>query len=358
MADFDYGNARLHAMKSRLFGRQELTELTGSDSVRGLINALTKTPYREAVEMALVQFSDMDALNRARRDDLVNHIRKARGFYQGAAAELAGWVVARYDVDNVKAVLRGLTQQVPANEILEGVLPAGQLRLADLAQLTRTANPRAAIDMLATWRLPLAHPLLRLRHERPGADLFEMELALERWYYRAALAAAEEQEATALRKYLRVGADVTNMLTTFRLVGLAESTLFVRQRFQTDDVSQLLVGPGILPLALLVEVARQKSIRRAVQKLADTPYARALAGGLQQYERQPRLSELEDALTRHQLHQAQMLLIGDPLGIGVMIGYMALKTAEIHNLHRIAQGLAHQESPEHIQTELIFGAES
>jgi vacuolar-type H+-ATPase subunit C/Vma6 len=356
MADFDYGNARLHAMKSLLLSRQTLAELTGSGSVRGLINALTKTPYREAVEMALVQFSDMDALNRARRDNLVDQIHKAHHFYRGTAAELAGWVVARYDVDNVKAVLRGLQQQVPANEILDGVLPAGQLQPTDLAQLIRAANPRAAIDLLATWRLPLARPLMYLRQERPGADLFEMELALERWYYRAALAAAEEHGAVALQKYLRVGADITNMLTAFRLVGLPESTPFLRQHFHTDDPSPLFVGPGILSLPLLVEAAGQNSIRRAVQKLGDTPYATALAAGLQQYNQQQRLSELEHTLRRYQLRQARLLLISDPLGIGVMIGYMALNTTESRNVHRIALGLAHQEAPERVLAELIFEA--
>ena len=40
MSDFDYGNARLRVMKSRLLSRQELEALAEAGSLNGLIAAL------------------------------------------------------------------------------------------------------------------------------------------------------------------------------------------------------------------------------------------------------------------------------------------------------------------------------
>src|SRR5512145_2414625 len=98
MPDFDYGNARLRAMRSRLLSRQALEELAQVGSVQGLITALIDTAYREAVEAALVRLTGMDCLTQALRNDLVATLGRARTFYSGPAGELAALVLRRYDL--------------------------------------------------------------------------------------------------------------------------------------------------------------------------------------------------------------------------------------------------------------------
>lgn len=354
MSGFEYGNARLRAMKSRLLSRQQLVELTAVESMSAFINALLKTSYQPLIELALVQFSGIDALNWARRRDLLQAVGKIRHFYEGRAAELAGWVMCRYDVDNLKALLRGLSHQVPADEILASTLPLGELKPADLAQLAAQTNMRAAIDLLSTWRIPLAHPLLALRAEQPGADLLQMELALERWYFHAAGQVAEACGAMSLRQSLRVRADTSNLMTALRLVGSTESAVFLGQHFKTDEATHLFVGPGTVPIETLMEIVRQSTLARAIGKLAGTPYEALFNVAMAHYKTTSRLSVFEFELARYQLNQAAYLLAGDALGVGVLIGYLALKTAEMRNLHRIAQGLELQEQPEQILQELIF----
>jgi vacuolar-type H+-ATPase subunit C/Vma6 len=53
------------------------------------------------------------------------------------------------------------------------------------------------------------------------------------------------------------------------------------------------------------------------------------------------------------LAKARMLMARDPLGIGVLWGYLALKTAEITNLRLIGTGLALHDPPQDIQRHLI-----
>ena len=52
MPSYDYGNARLRAMKSRLLSRPEMEALAQVGSVQALINALVKSAYRKAIEEA------------------------------------------------------------------------------------------------------------------------------------------------------------------------------------------------------------------------------------------------------------------------------------------------------------------
>jgi vacuolar-type H+-ATPase subunit C/Vma6 len=67
MSGYDYGNARLRAMKSRLLSGRDLEALAEIGSLDGLIAALAKTVYRETVEIALVRASGLACVNEALR---------------------------------------------------------------------------------------------------------------------------------------------------------------------------------------------------------------------------------------------------------------------------------------------------
>ncbi|MBI3962025.1 MAG: V-type ATPase subunit [Deinococcus sp.] len=357
MSEFDYGNARLRAMKSRLLSRRTLEGLAEAGSVPGLLTALTNTAYSTAVEAALVRLSGLACLAEALRSDLAATLGKARSFYAGPAGELAAVVLRRYDLHNVKTVLRGLARQVPADEILASTLPIGELRPADLAELARAPNVRTAIDLIATWRLSLAQPLLATRATEPGreggAEPFELELALDRWYFRTALQAAGD---TVLGQALALEADIGNIMTALRLVGTPDTAGLLRKHLGSEDATALFIGPGRAPLTLLAEAAHQETVPRAIQILAPTPYGATLTGALEAYAAAPRLSVFERALAQRQLQHAASLIASDPLGIGVLLGYLALKTNEVANLRLMAQGLLLAEEPERILAELRFVA--
>ncbi len=360
MPDFDYGNARLRAMKSRLLSRRTLESLAEAGSVQELIAALSNTAYREAVEVALARSTaepaGMDCLTEALRSDLAATVGHARRFFSGAAAELAVLALRRYDVHNTKTVLRGLARLVAASEILNGTLPVGELRAADLAQLAQSADVRVAIDLLATWRIPLARPLLALRGRgREGAlEVPAMELALDRWHLSTALQAARDagEAGRPLLAMLATEADEANILTALRLVGASNVTRTLREYFGVDELALLFVGPGHVQLALLTEAAHKTSVPEALKVLAGTPYHAVLAGAMEAYAASGRLSVFERALSQRALQRAAGLLMHDPLGIGVLLGYVALKTNEIANLRVVAQGLAIGDKPEHIRAEL------
>lgn len=342
-------------MKSRLLPRRTLEGLTEVGGVPGLITALTNTPYREAVAAALVRLTGMDCLAEALRSDLVATLGRVQAFYSEVAKALAQLVLLRYDVHNIKTILRGLAGHVPAQEIMGSTLPIGELRPADIVELIRAANWRMAIDLLATWRLPVAKSLLELRATQRsrdgGMELLEMEVALDRWYFDMVLAGAGD---TPLRAAVILEADLTNILTALRLIDVPDVAAILRERLGAADVTRLFVGPGHVPFARLTEAAHQESIPNAIDTLATTAYGATLTGALPAYAASSRLSVFERALAQQQLHHAAGLVASDPLGIGVLLGYAALKTNEVANLRTIAQGLLLGEKPDRIRSELML----
>lgn len=341
MADYDYGNARLRVMKSRLLSRRDLDALAEAGSLQGLIAALTKTVYQKSVEAALTRASGMQCIDDALRSDLVNTVGKIRGFYKDGAAEMVAILLRIYDIHNLKAILRGLAKHVPAGEILTVLLPLGELSASVLRELAQLNNPREAIDLLASLGLPFAVPLLNLRAEVPGAETIEMELALDKWYYAESRQTLRKETGLAdpLSHALLLGADLTNVLTALRFAQSPHERERLRERLGADEIAHLFVGPGHIPFDLLINVCRQDTVTAAVEILAGTYLEPPLRAGLEAYARSNRLSDIERQLKRYRLQWMAEQISKDALGIGVVLGYVALKVNEVGNLRWIAQGI-------------------
>lgn len=291
--------------------------------------------------------------------DLIDTATRIRQFYSNTAAELVGRVLRTYDIHNIKAILRGLGKNAPTGEINATLLPIGDLSYSLLVEIAHASSPRHAIDLLASLNLPMAHPLLRLHGERPGAELPEMELALDQWYFHEGLykQEAENQDQALIQSALKLEADITNLLTVLRFVYTPAERKLLRERFGTDRLETLLVGPGRIPLKDLALAADQSSLSGAVGLLPTQPYAAALQVGLDAYSESGRLSDFENQLQRLRLQWMSQWIVKDPLGIGVLLGYLALKFNEIRNLRWISKGINLRLNKEKIRIELVSDIE-
>lgn len=358
MADFDYGNARVRVMKSRLLSRRELEGLLEAGSLRAMIAELAKTAYRKAIEAALARVSGMEVITQSLHNDLIGTIGKLSTFYTGDAGQFVAIVMRQYDINNLKTILRGLSKNAPSHEIQATILPVGEVQKKDLVDLARAPGPRGAIDLMATLGLPYAQPLMRLRAERPGADIIEMELALDQWHYEEAWKFMQDNpgDMELLAAALSRDADLANLLTVLRFAHFPNEHDLLRERFGSDDLSRLFLKGGKIPFALLVKAGNQDTVESAVRSLEGTAYERALQSGLEAYAHSGRLSEFEKQLRHSRLEWMSRLISKDPLGIGVLLGYLALKVAEVNNIRWIAQGINLGLKPSAIRAELELAA--
>ncbi len=356
MPGFDYGNARLRAMKSSLLSRQDMEALADADSLQSLITTLTRTAYSKAIEAAITRASGMDCIADALHRNLVYTVCKIRKFYDEQAGEQVSFVLRRYDLHNLKTILRGRATYAPTDEIAASLLPLGELTGGILDQLTRAPNPRAVIDLLATLRLPFAQPLLVLRAEHPGAETPEMELALDRWHFQEARKPLGQTAngSSVLAQALDLDADIVNLLTVLRFVHAPAERQMLEQAPHTNRLQDLLVLPGRVPLELLVRASEHEGLPSAVDALADTPYAAPLRSGLDRYKQSGRLSDFEKQLRLYRLRRMAAFMAQDPLGIGVLLGYLALKTTEVGNIRWMAQGINLGLKADAVKAELEF----
>jgi len=339
MPQYEYANARLRAMKSRMLPRAGLVALAEVKSLESLLAALERTPYCQA--LAAAQGRGRERLHATLCRDLSDTLVLVQRLFGREEWELASVFSRPFDIGNLKAVLRGLATGTRPEKIAKALLPVGELEASVLDELSRLPSLRAAVERLAALRLPPAAPLIALHREQPGASLAEMELALERWHHERArryLLRAEDGVQT-LTAALDLEADLANLVALLR-------SLAVRERRPLGQ--RQLVGPGRLPFELLERVSRQATLPEAVSLFKDSPYGPALAAG--------RLSDIERQLRLLRLRWLAALITRDPLGIGVLLGYLALKTSEVRNLRWIVEGVGLGLPPAAIGEELEMAA--
>ncbi len=356
MSGFEYGNARLRAMRSRLLPRSMLAQLTETRSLPEFIGLFAQTPYRKSLEVALVQASDLESIYEALRRDFVDTIARVRGFYDGSERKLIDLILRQYDVHNLKTVLRGLSHHAQQIDIDTTLLPTCDLPEPLLNELLHASSPRGAIDLLATIRHPFAQPLLTLRAEQPGAELADMERALDRWRFNEAARSlqGEQEEGRTVMAALRHDVDIQNILLALRLIRYPAEQQVLKMRLGRSGLGGVVAAEGNIPIAQLERMIATKSLIAAIDLLAGTVYHAALQEGRLAYSRSSLLSEYERALLRYRLRWLSAQLVRDPLGIGVVLGYLAEKANEITNLRRAARGVQMKQPPEMIHVEMEF----
>lgn len=355
MSGYEYGNARLRVMRTDLLPRSVILQLTSTGSLPEYIGLFAQTSYRKVLEVTLVQSSDLESISEALRVDFSQTVARIRGFYEGEERSLVDLILRQYDVHNLKTILRGLSQPERQVDIDTALLPTGDLPEAILNEMLRAPSARGAIDLLATTRHPFARPLLLLRAERPGADLADMEITLDRWRINETSRALQGQEEGSLVvKALNIEVDIQNIVLALRLIHHPEGQQALKMRLNRDGLGGFLQTPGAISVEQLNRMIATKSLNLAVDLLVDSPYYPTLQEGKQAYQRSNLLSEYERVLLRYKLRWLSALIIKDPLGIGVVLGYLAEKANEISNLRRAARGVQMKQAPELIQMDLEF----
>lgn len=352
---YDYGNARLRAVKSRLLSQSEIKGFANSSDLQDLIKSLLGTSYRRSLESALSHGGGVKAVTKAAQVETSNLVDRIRKYYEGRAGECIRLILHRFDVDNVKTILRGLENRLDSNEIARAFTTFGELDKELLMEVASAGDPRDAMDTMASMQLFIAPPLVAYRVEHPGARVQEFETALEHWYVQNTaheLRKAKEEER-ALLEALKLNADLFNLMMVFRFVHAPKG-----QKYWEDErdmeLGDLFLEEGNLSISKLMDAVKQNSMERAMRMFESSAYKDALANGLDIYRRSKRLSDIERELQNFRLEWMRKQIIRDPLGISVPMGVLALKANETANIRWVAWGLQMGLEAEEIEEELEF----
>ena len=384
MSDWGYLNARLRGMKSRLLSAAEYEKLLQAADVRSLAEAVAATALRPALEAARIRHEGLEALEAAFKADFAAASRKVLAVSDGERRRLVAVLVRRWDVFNVKTVLRAKHSGASPVELLRATVPAGELDTVSLQELAAVPGVKEVADLLATWGSPLAEPLVESLDAYQGdGNLVRLELALDRAYFAEAarVTAGPGRNKRLVGGALRAEIDLANIMAKVRLV-LDDIDTFVesdeerrerlkRERREADRKALLhpraerpratvpwgrkvpqgreqLPAPRIQEAFVpggaetggknLAALLRCRTMGELLAFIARTSYGRLVSADMRETERIPDLAAFERALEAELIRRNSRLYRREDVGAALAVSYLWLKHTEYVNLRVISRG--------------------
>src|SRR5438445_5981452 len=192
MGDFSYINARVKVMKSHLLPPNRVLEFFGAQDVEAFIQALSDTPYNMELQEALSRVRGTRAVDEALAQNFYHATRRILSFADGSPRLQIEGVLLRYDLQNIRAIVRGRHPGPSEEEILATLYPGGLLSEVQLRELLQQPDLRAIADTLATRMHPL-RPAVRegVEAAQRSESLLDIEIALDRTYAQYGLRIAD-----------------------------------------------------------------------------------------------------------------------------------------------------------------------
>ena len=347
--DAGYANARLRGMRSHLLPKEFYQTLIDAADVTQVVKDLIDTAYGPDLEGEVVHGFTAEVIDEALRQNMMRAYRKVLSFVHPQARMLLSTLLGRWDVFNIKTILRGAHNHVGLEEMKSSFYPAGYMGEEDLEALARLDDVHTIVDTMAMWGLVYAIPLRRAYPEYAKTnDLAPLELALDRQYatWASSRLVGEALDVSVSRRILSLQIDTSNLIMVFRLLK-ADVEAAHAERYYLE-------GGRVVRKDLYLELSRMSDVDEVLDRLKSTPYAEALDDAALRYLENASIPVFERALEELLMRTAMLAGIRDPHGVGVAISYLYGKQNEITNLRIVVKGKTVGMPADRVREELIL----
>lgn len=347
--DAGYANARLRGMRAHLFPMDFYQRLIEASDVPEIIKDLMETSYSADLEAELVRGRTAAVVDDALKNNMARAYRKVLAFIHPKGRELLHTLLGRWDVFNIKTILRGAHNHVAFEEMKESFFPAGYMGEEELEALAKIEEVRAIVDTMAMWQLVYATPLRRAYPEYArDNDLAPLELSLDRQYaeWAASRLRGDQLDVEVARRVLGMQIDTSNLVMVFRLLKADTESIRPDRYF--------LEGGRAVRKDVFLDLAKLSDVDEVLDRLKGSPYSDALDEAALRYLENNSIPVFERALEEQLMRRALMSGVKDPHGVGVAIAFLYGKQNEITNLRIIVKGNAVGMPADRVREELIL----
>jgi V/A-type H+/Na+-transporting ATPase subunit C len=316
-------NARVRVMYSTLFTPQDFIGLYETPDFNGLITLLKNSEYNPYLEKS--KDKDLNPRKaafqiRGRLTDLYSSIIHNAPDH---ARPLLEQLFRKFEVDNLKAVFRGIITGASWDKIKFVLFPLGTDSHLPIQEMSEAGNVGAAVDLLrgSVYYETLSHAMTRYNAEQ---NLFPLEVALDLNYWREIWKEVNKlpsQDRMPALKIIGSLLDSNNLMWAIRYKvyyhlsdeEMINYTLPFGYRVSDKDIRSIAAGADIA-----------HTIKRIFPDLVDVDNLLM--------DPHKGLPELELQLKRQVMKRCVAAFVGDPFQIGIPLAFLTLLEMEIQDL--------------------------
>ncbi len=307
--DFITGNTRLRARLPERLGLPALERLAGQ-SLPALVEALRHTAYGPYLPQGQPTADQVGQAVEARLREVLRGVREV---YDGAAGEVVGVLLARHDLADTIALLRGAREQQPPALRLAALMTVGRISAA-AEEVSQATDGAMAVDRLAARDLPdpvtakaMAAAWDRFAVNADAAE-FEWTIAVAAHTRWTGVLEAAGRAGRPVLDFVRAERDSTNLVTWLA--------------FEPGQSPRPLPGGAVDPQLLMSDPLTAVAA-------AHPTWAPALAAHVQGERPRALATAIDQVIWRDAIRG---LRHGDPLGAAVPRGFVVAAECEARSL--------------------------
>ncbi len=316
-------NAKVRVMYSTLFTQERLTELYEAADFNALITNLKNSPYGPYLDK--VKDKNLTARRAAFeiRGRLTNDYHTIIQIAPDHARALLIQRLRYFELDNLKAVLRGIIAGSSWDKVRFVLFPLGEETVLPAQEMVESGSMVAAVELLrgTPYYETLSHAMKRYSTE---LNIFPLEVALDLTYWRELWQNVNRlpgNDRVQAKRLIGTLVDENNLMWAIRYrvyhhlseEELINYTLPFGYHVRDEDIRAIAAGADIAQV-----------VKRIYPDLVyiDNMLQDAHNG----------LADLEMALSRDLMRQCNAAFVGDPFHIGIPLAYLQLLELEIQDL--------------------------
>ncbi len=322
VSKYSYATARVHAMKAKLYPKDTFKKILVMD-LPEITRFIEESEYKDEVDELARTYSGIDLLEFALHRNMAHTFRKLIDVTIGEPHYLIIEYLRRWDIWNIKTIIRGKFYGASDEEISRVLVPAGELKMDFLTGLIRKANVDEVISGLegTIYYKPIAD----IDHHE---SLMKLEDELDKFYYRRMVEVVSEVTGNSLfLRFIKMEIDVANIKTLFRL---KEADIFGPEALDHT------VPHGLYITDRQMGKMANASLEDFINMLKTYRYWNAIADAVSETAVSTR--DVELLLDKYLADHAWRIARYNPLSILPILGYMVSKSVEVENLTAIARG--------------------
>src|SRR3989338_135597 len=341
---YPYTYVRANVMRTKLFRRNDYEKMLKMQFSE-LAKFLQDSSYKAEIDELAVMYSGEELIEMALTRNLAKTFAKLRRISTTELNLLIDAYLTKYDILNVKTIVRGIYTSADKDYIKRLLVPAGAFREEFLYELLKKDSVEDVVR---------AVPFLEYKHFRKFIEdlkekgaLYEFENALDQHYFRHLISFSEMLPVGGelFKNFIETQIEATNLLNIVKLIkegapksDMKKSIFLTASPEKNLQVLRLLESKSIdsIPKGI-----RNKAMRKFINECVE------------HYHKNHSLIEFERLVNKHVLGRAMLFIHQNPLSINVILGFMFAKEIEVQNLMKIVKGRQLGFSEEFISREII-----
>ena len=344
-SNYPYLCARVKAKKSFLLKKDVFHRMLSMELAE-IGRYLGETQYREEISSLATDYSGATLIEIGLSQNLAKTYSDILNYSVGHSKLLISEYLHRWDIYNVKTIIRGKLTKASLEDIREILVPAGSLKLDHVNQMVQSSSWDELIDRLRQQKVVYVDEEM-LRAAISSGKLGALEDSLDKEYYHSLFQSIEDKNMSEAHflDFIRREIDITNLKTIFKLKSEGASG---------ESLSQYFIPGGMeYKVDKLSKLSASGGMKELMDEFRQSTYAEMIRSEIEQFEKDEDTSSLLRALDKVLLSTAEKFSRLYPLSVLPVLGYLLAKKTEADNIRIIARGKESGLQPELIKKLLV-----